>query len=75
MVKTARLTPPIDILVNMNTGEIITKGTTGIAGSVVAVLSPYQEHMEWAIQVLGGLLGIAVAVVSLYHLLRNKNKK
>ena len=42
----------------MNTGEIITKGTTGIAGSVLAVLSPYQEHMEWAIQVLGGLLGI-----------------
>ena len=64
----------------MNTGEIITKGTTGIAGSVLAVLSPYQEHMEWAmlgvgIQVLGGLLGIAVAVVSLYHLLKNKNKK
>ena len=67
--------PLTGFLHNMNTGEIITKGTTGIAGSVLAVLSPYQEHMEWAIQVLGGLLGIAVAVVSLYHLLRNKNKK
>jgi hypothetical protein len=31
--------------------------------------------MEWAIQILGGLLGIAVAVVSLYHLLKNKHKK
>ena len=59
----------------MNTGEILVRGTTGLAGSTLAVLSPYQEHMEWAIQILGGLLGIAVAVVSLYHLLKNKNKK
>jgi len=59
----------------MNTGEILTKGATGLAGSTLAVISPYQEQMEWTIQILGGLLGIAVAVVSLYHLLKNKNKK
>tara|TARA_R110000824_G_scaffold334214_1_gene520775 strand:- start:197 stop:376 length:180 start_codon:yes stop_codon:yes gene_type:complete len=59
----------------VNTGEIITKGATGLAGSVLAVVSPYQEQVEWTIQILGGLLGIAVAVVSLYHLLKNKNKK
>ena len=59
----------------MNTSEILTKGTTGLAGSVLAVVSPYQEQVEWTIQILGGLLGIAVAVVSLYHLLKNKNKK
>ncbi len=59
----------------MNTGEIITKGATGMAGSALAVISPYQQQMEWTIQILGGLLGIAVAVVSLYHLLKNKNKK
>ena len=59
----------------MNTGEILAKGTTGLAGSTLAVLSPYQEQMEWTIQILGGLLGIAVAVVSLYHLLKNKHKK
>ena len=59
----------------MNTGEILAKGRTGLAGSTLAVLSPYQEQMEWTIQILGGLLGIAVAVVSLYHLLKNKHKK
>ena len=59
----------------MNTGEILTKGTTGVAGSIIAVVSPYQEQVEWTIQILGGLLGIAVAVVSLYHLLKNKRKK
>ena len=59
----------------MNTGEILAKRTTGLAGSTLAVLSPYQEQMEWTIQILGGLLGIAVAVVSLYHLLKNKHKK
>ena len=59
----------------MNTGEILTKGATGVAGSILAVVSPYQEQVEWTIQILGGLLGIAVAVVSLYHLLKNKNKK
>ena len=59
----------------MNTSEILTKGATGVAGSILAVVSPYQEQVEWTIQILGGLLGIAVAVVSLYHLLKNKNKK
>ena len=59
----------------MNTSEMLTRGTTGIAGSALAVISPYQQQMEWTIQILGGLLGIAVAVVSLYHLLKNKNKK
>ena len=59
----------------MNTSEILTRGTTGVAGSILAVVSPYQEQVEWTIQILGGLLGIAVAVVSLYHLLKNKNKK
>ena len=59
----------------MNTGEILTKGATGVAGSIIAVVSPYQEQVEWTIQILGGLLGIAVAVVSLYHLLKNKRKK
>ena len=59
----------------MTTGEILTKGATGMAGSVLAVISPYQQQMEWTIQILGGLLGIAVAVVSLYRLLKNKNKK
>ena len=59
----------------MNTSEILTRGTTGVAGSIIAVVSPYQEQVEWTIQILGGLLGIAVAVVSLYHLLKNKNKK
>ena len=59
----------------MNTGEILTKGATGVAGSIIAVVSPYQEQVEWTIQILGGLLGIAVAVVSLYHLKKNKRKK
>ena len=59
----------------MNTSEILTRGATGVAGSIIAVVSPYQEQVEWTIQILGGLLGIAVAVVSLYHLLKNKNKK
>ena len=59
----------------MNTGEILTKGATGVAGSILAVVSPYQEQVEWTIQIMGGLLGIAVAVVSLYHLLKNKRKK
>jgi len=59
----------------MNTSEILTKGATGVAGSIIAVVSPYQEQVEWTIQIMGGLLGIAVAVVSLYHLLKNKRKK
>jgi len=63
---------PAGVLWSMSTTEILAKGATGLLGSSLAVVSPGQEQLGWTIQILGGLLGIAVAVLSLYHLAKKK---
>ena len=59
----------------MSNSEIISKGLTGVTGSFIAVIAPYQEYIQWVIQLLGGVLGITVAVITLWNLTRRKNKK
>ena len=56
----------------MSNSEIIAKGVTGVTGSLIAVTIPYAEVIQWGIQVVGGLLGITVAVLTLYNLLKKK---
>tara|TARA_R100001591_G_scaffold55057_2_gene64937 strand:+ start:310 stop:483 length:174 start_codon:yes stop_codon:yes gene_type:complete len=56
----------------MTDSEIIAKGITGLTGSLIAVTIPYAEVIQWGIQVIGGLLGIAVAVITLYNLIKKK---
>ena len=56
----------------MTNSEIIAKGITGLTGSLIAVTIPYAEVIQWGIQVVGGLLGIAVAVITLYNLIKKK---
>jgi len=47
----------------------IINAITGISGGVFAVLTSYQEQLEFWIRVTGGMLGIAVALVSLLTLI------
>tara|TARA_R100000995_G_C3376907_1_gene74265 strand:- start:319 stop:489 length:171 start_codon:yes stop_codon:yes gene_type:complete len=56
----------------MSNNELITKGATGMTGSFIAVIAPYQEYIQWVIQLLGGLLGITVAIITLWNLTRKK---
>ena len=56
----------------MTNSETITKGLTGLSGSLIAVVSPYAEFVQWFIQVIGGLLGITVAIITLYNLIKKK---
>jgi len=56
----------------MTDSEIIAKGITGLTGSLIAVTIPYAEVIQWGIQVVGGLLGIAVAIITLYNLIKKK---
>ena len=56
----------------MTDSEIIAKGITGLTGSLIAVTIPYAEVIQWGIQVIGGLLGIAVAIITLYNLIKKK---
>ena len=57
----------------MTTNQILTNGATGLAGSMLSVITTFQEQLEWYVRMTGGLLGVAIATVSLYRLLR-KNK-
>ena len=59
----------------MSNSEILSRGVAGLTGSTIAVLAPYQEYIQWFIQVLGGILGITVAVLTLWNLIRKKDKK
>ena len=59
----------------MTNNEILSKGVTGVLGSTIAVIAPYQEYIQWVIQLLGGVLGITVAILTLWNLIRNKRKK
>tara|TARA_R100000655_G_scaffold14452_2_gene32256 strand:- start:685 stop:864 length:180 start_codon:yes stop_codon:yes gene_type:complete len=59
----------------MSNSEILSRGVAGLTGSTIAVIAPYQEYIQWFIQVLGGILGITVAVLTLWNLIRKKDKK
>lgn len=59
----------------MSNNELIVKGATGMTGSFIAVIAPYQEYIQWVIQLLGGLLGITVAIITLWNLTRKNKKK
>ena len=59
----------------MSNSEILSRGVAGLTGSPIAVIAPYQEYIQWFIQVLGGILGITVAVLTLWNLIRKKDKK
>ncbi len=56
----------------MSNSEILAKGVTGVTGSLIAVTIPYAEFIQWVIQVIGGLLGITVAIITLYNLINKK---
>ena len=56
----------------MSNSEIIANGVTGVTGSLIAVTIPYAEVIQWGIQVVGGLLGITVAIITLYNLIKRK---
>jgi len=54
----------------MTTNQIITNAATGLAGSMLSVITTFQEELEWYVRMTGGLLGIAIAAISLYRLLK-----
>jgi hypothetical protein len=50
----------------------IVNGIAGITASLGAVLTTFQTQLEWWIRVSGGILGILVAIITIYNLLRKK---
>lgn len=54
---------------------IISRGLTGMGGSIIAVVAPFQEQFEWWVRITGGMLGVLVAAVTLYRLLTHPTVK
>jgi len=50
-------------------------GAVGMAGSLFAVLTTFQEQLEWWIRVTGGLLGIIIALITLLNFVLKWFKK
>jgi hypothetical protein len=59
----------------MTNQQIILNGLTGLAASTFSVITTFQEQLEWWVRISGGLLGILVALVSVYRLLFAKPRK
>lgn len=54
---------------------IISRGLTGMGGSIIAVIAPFQEQLEWWVRITGGFLGVAIAGVTLFRLLSHPKIK
>jgi hypothetical protein len=50
----------------------VVNGIAGVSASLGAVLTTFQTQLEWWIRVSGGILGILVALITIYNLLRKK---
>ena len=50
----------------------IANGIIGTGTSLFAAVSPFQEQLEWHVRMGASLLGIAVALVTLYNLTKSK---
>ena len=49
-------------------------GLYGMAGSFLGVVSTFQDQLDWSIRITGGLVGLAVGLISLYRLIRPDSK-
>jgi len=50
----------------------LANGLLGVVASFLGVLSTFQEQLEWWIRATGGLMGICVAAITLWNLLKPK---
>ena len=55
-----------------HTAHTLINGIAGTCASAIAVLTTFQEQLEWWIRVSGGILGIAIACITLCKLLNQK---
>ena len=62
----------------MNDHDIVAifgKGAVGMCGSLLAVIMPWQEQLEFWLRTCGALLGVVVALLSVISLAKGLLKK
>jgi len=57
-----------------HTAHTLLNGFAGMIASFLAVLTTFQEQLEWWIRLTGGLLGILIALITLCNLIQNKRR-
>ena len=53
----------------MTSYQTLTNAVFGMAGSFLGVVSTFQEQFDWSIRISGGLVGLAVGLISLYRVI------
>ena len=53
----------------------VSNGIIGVLSSGFAVLTSFQEHLEWGMRIVSLFLGIIVAGITIYNLLKKKKPK
>lgn len=51
----------------MTSYQTLTNAVFGMAGSFLGVVSTFQEQFDWSIRITGGVVGLAVGLISLYR--------
>jgi hypothetical protein len=59
----------------MNTPQILLNGLIGICGSTFAVVSTFQEQLDWSVRFTGSCIGLAIGLISLYRAFSRKSNK
>jgi len=52
----------------------IINGLIGTASSCFAVITTFQEQLEYSVRMTGALIGCVVGAITLYNLIKNKKK-
>jgi heme A synthase len=52
----------------------LANGATGILASVGTVLTTFQTQLEWWVRMTGSIIGLIIAVISLYNLIKKSEK-
>jgi len=53
----------------VTTYQTLTNAIYGMAGSFLGVVSTFQDQLDWSIRISGGLVGLAVGLISLYRVI------
>jgi len=51
--------------------QTIINGIVGTTSSFLGVITTFQTQLDWWVRISGGLLGIAVALITLHKLLKS----
>jgi hypothetical protein len=59
----------------MNVTQISINGLVGMSASMIAVVSTFQEQLDWYVRFSGSCICLAIGLISLYRAVRRKTNR